>query len=73
MTEHAKHAIIKAREPERREEEQEMIPYVFFCLPLCKRHRRLHKKLSARTTDKLFCALLVVILAICCFNAFKGM
>ncbi|MBQ8617721.1 MAG: sulfite exporter TauE/SafE family protein [Clostridia bacterium] len=34
---------------------------------------RLHKKLSAKATDKLFCALLVVILAICVFNACKGM
>lgn len=34
---------------------------------------RLHKKLSAQTTDKLFCALLVAILVICGFNACKGM
>ena len=34
---------------------------------------RLHKKLSAETTDKLFSALLVVILAICCYNALKGL
>ena len=32
---------------------------------------RLHKKLSAETTDKLFSALLVVILLICCYNALK--
>lgn len=34
---------------------------------------RLHKKLSTKTTDKLFSALLVAILVICAFNAFKGM
>ena len=32
---------------------------------------RLHKKLSAETTDKLFSGLLVVILLICCYNALK--
>lgn len=34
---------------------------------------RLHRKLSAETTDKLFAALLVVIILICCYNAFKWM
>ena len=34
---------------------------------------RLHRKLSAETTDKLFSALLVVILVICCYNALKGL
>ena len=34
---------------------------------------KLHKKLSAETTDKLFSALLVVIFLICCYNAFKWM
>lgn len=34
---------------------------------------RLHRRLSAGTTDKLFSALLVVILMICGFNAVKGM
>ena len=32
---------------------------------------KLHKKLSTETTDKLFSALLVVILLICCYNALK--
>lgn len=32
---------------------------------------RLHRKLSAETTDKLFAALLVVIILICCYNALK--
>ena len=34
---------------------------------------RLHKKLSAETTDKLFSGLLVVIFLICCYNAIKWM
>ena len=34
---------------------------------------RLHKKLSAEITDKLFSALLVVIFLICCYNAIKWM
>ena len=34
---------------------------------------RLHKKLSAQTTDKLFCALLVLILLICGYNAVRFM
>lgn len=34
---------------------------------------KLHKKLSAETTDKLFSALLVVIFLICCYNAAKWM
>ncbi|MBR5288018.1 MAG: sulfite exporter TauE/SafE family protein [Clostridia bacterium] len=34
---------------------------------------KLHKKLSAETTDKLFSCLLVVILLICCYNAAKWM
>ena len=34
---------------------------------------RLHKKLSAERIDKLFAALLVVIILICCYNAFKWM
>ena len=34
---------------------------------------KLHKKLSAETTDKLFSALLVVIILICCYNAAKWM
>lgn len=29
---------------------------------------KLHKKLSSETTDKLFCALLVLIILICCYN-----
>lgn len=32
---------------------------------------KLHRKLSAETTDKLFAALLVVIILICCYNALK--
>jgi len=32
---------------------------------------RLHRKLSAETTDKLFAALLVIIILICCYNALK--
>ena len=32
---------------------------------------KLHRKLSAETTDKLFSALLVVIILICCYNALK--
>ena len=32
---------------------------------------KLHKKISAETTDKLFSGLLVVIIIICCYNAFK--
>jgi len=32
---------------------------------------RLHRKLSSETTDKLFAALLVVIILICCYNALK--
>lgn len=34
---------------------------------------KLHKRLSAETTDKLFSGLLVVIFLICCYNAFKWM
>ena len=34
---------------------------------------KLHRKLSAETTDKLFSALLVVIFLICCYNAMKWM
>ena len=34
---------------------------------------KLHRKLSAETTDKLFSALLVVIFLICCYNAVKWM
>ena len=34
---------------------------------------RLHKKISVQKSDKLFSALLVVILAICVFNAAKGL
>jgi len=32
---------------------------------------KLHRKLSSETTDKLFAALLVVIILICCYNALK--
>jgi len=32
---------------------------------------KLHRKLSAETTDKLFSGLLVVIILICCYNAIK--
>jgi len=32
---------------------------------------KLHRKLSAETTDKLFAALLIVIILICCYNALK--
>ena len=34
---------------------------------------KLHRKLSAETTDKLFSGLLVVIFLICCYNAIKWM
>ena len=34
---------------------------------------KLHRKLSAETTDKLFSGLLVVIFLICCYNALKWM
>ena len=34
---------------------------------------KLHRKLSAETTDKLFFGLLVVIFLICCYNTVKWM
>lgn len=34
---------------------------------------KLYRKLSAKTTDKLFSGLLVIIFLICCYNAVKWM